>query len=66
MDSKTRTSAKTVSWMIISISIAVALIGAMTGRWLEVVVGNLILAPVFTVLFALHERLWLRVKWGMV
>ena len=65
MESKSRTGLKTLSWLVISISIAIILIGAMTGRWLEVIVGNLILAPAFTILFALHERIWLKVKWGI-
>jgi uncharacterized membrane protein len=65
MESKARTGAKTVSWLTITITIAVLLVGAMTGRWMEVIVGNLILAVIFTPLFALHERIWLKVKWGM-
>jgi len=54
-ETKTRTWARAVSWRLIAMLITIPFAG-----WQ----GAIALAIIHTIIFYVHERVWLRVSWG--
>jgi len=64
MISKKRSLAKSLTWRVIAI-VSTLLIGyAMTGSWAFALSLTLVSNVINFVLYYMHERIWLKVKWG--
>jgi uncharacterized membrane protein len=64
MVSKKRSLAKSLTWRVIAV-ISTFVIGyAMTGSWSFALSLTLVSNIINFVLYYIHERLWLQVKWG--
>ena len=65
IESHKRTITKSVTYRISAWSITVPVTLAMTGSWAMALGGSTLLHALLTVAYYIHERAWLKVKWGM-
>jgi uncharacterized membrane protein len=65
MVSKRRSLAKSITWRLIAVVVTFLVGYVMTGSW-EVAASLSIVSNLINfILYYLHERFWLRVKWGV-
>lgn len=59
-----RSSSKSIIWRIVGIFILGIVTYAYTRRWVQTGLITFIHHAVFLLVFYLHERIWLKMKWG--
>jgi uncharacterized membrane protein len=65
MDSRIRSITKSITWRITGIWVLLALGYIITGSWEKASAISITFHLVRIVLYYVHERLWLRTKWGI-
>jgi uncharacterized membrane protein len=62
--SKTRSLAKSLTWRVLAIVVTFASIYVLTGELTTATAGTILTNSINFVLYYLHERFWLKIKWG--
>lgn len=62
--SKARSLAKSLTWRVLAIVVTFASIYVLTGELTTATAGTLLTNSINFVLYYLHERFWLKIKWG--
>jgi uncharacterized membrane protein len=65
-ENRPRSLVKALTWRIEAIAMLMLLSWLITRNWGDTMLIVAIFQSVQTILFYLHERIWLRVKWGVV
>lgn len=63
--SKTRSLAKSLTWRVVAIIVTFASIYFLTGEIITATAGTVLTNSINFVLYYLHERVWLKVTWGL-
>ncbi len=64
MITKTRSIAKSITWRLIAIAVTFIVGFAMTGNWQFAASLSLLSNFINFVLYYIHERFWLQIRWG--
>jgi uncharacterized membrane protein len=64
METHKRSMVKSLTWRIVGIVMLGAIAYAVTRDWKEMGIITLIFHSVRMILYYVHERIWLRIKWG--
>lgn len=64
MITKRRSLAKSITWRAIAIAVTFVVGYVMTGNWQFAASLSLISNLINFVLYYLHERFWLKIRWG--
>ena len=59
-----RTVAKMISYRVTAFLLTVPLTYLMTGNWSSAFEGSALIHVVLTLDYYIHERIWLKIKWG--
>ena len=65
MESKRRTWAKALTWQLLGLLVSLIVGYFFTGNWGSACGLSLALAGAGLITYALHERLWQRIQWGL-
>jgi len=63
--SRSRSLAKSLTWRVLAIIVTFASIYLLTGEIITATAGTLLTNSINFVLYYLHERVWLKVTWGL-
>jgi uncharacterized membrane protein len=63
--SRSRSLAKSLTWRVLAIIVTFASIYFLTGEIITATAGTLLTNSINFVLYYLHERVWLKVTWGL-
>jgi uncharacterized membrane protein len=63
--SKARSLAKSLTWRVLAIIVTFASIYVLTGELTTATAGTVLTNSINFVLYYLHERFWLKIKWGI-
>ena len=63
--SKTRSLAKSLTWRVLAVIVTFASIYFLTGEIVTATAGTVLTNSINFVLYYLHERVWLKVTWGL-
>jgi uncharacterized membrane protein len=63
--SRSRSLAKSLTWRVLAIIVTFASIYFLTGEIITATAGTLLTNSINFVLYYLHERVWLKVPWGL-
>lgn len=59
-----RTIARMISYRITALLLTIPMTYLLTGNWSSAFSGSVILHVVLTLDYYIHERVWLKIKWG--
>lgn len=59
-----RTLTKMVTYRVSAWLLTIPLLFLMTGDWSESVTGSVLVHIVLSLDYYIHERIWLKIKWG--
>lgn len=62
--SKARSLAKSLTWRVLAIVVTFASIYVLTGELTTATAGTILTNSINFVLYYLHERFWLKIRWG--
>ena len=65
-ETRKRSLVKSISWRVICIVASIFISLLLTGKWDIAVLIGTVYNVVTMVLYYFHERLWNRVKWGLI
>jgi len=65
-ETHTRTIARMISYRISALLLTIPMTYLLTGDWELAFSGSLILHVVLTLDYYIHERIWLKIKWGKI
>jgi hypothetical protein len=63
-ETHTRTIARMISYRITALLLTIPMTYLLTGDWSSAFSGSIILHIVLTLDYYVHERVWLKIKWG--
>lgn len=66
METKSRSIAKALSWRFLATLITIFIVLIYTGRWQSAAVIGLLDTTIKVMIYYFHERLWLRVSFGLI
>ena len=66
MENKKRSLVKAIIWRLIILVLLSALLYAIAGDWKKMTLIALVFGIFHTILYYAHERIWARIKWGMI
>ena len=61
-----RTIARMISYRLTALLLTIPLTYLLTGSWVSAFEGSVILHVVLTLDYYIHERIWLKIKWGKI
>jgi uncharacterized membrane protein len=65
METRLRSWIKSVTWRVLGILILGVITWYFTGSWTQTTWITLTFHTIRIILYYFHERLWLRIKWGL-
>lgn len=65
-ETHTRTVARMISYRITALLLTIPMTYLLTGDWGSAFSGSVILHIVLTLDYYVHERVWLKIKWGKI
>jgi uncharacterized membrane protein len=66
METHKRSMMKSLTWRIVGVVLLLAIAWSVTHNWKEMTIITIVFHSIRMVLYYVHERLWLRVKWGRI
>lgn len=66
METHKRSMVKSLTWRIVGVVLLGGIAYAVTRDWKEMSIITIIFHSVRMVLYYFHERIWLRINWGMI
>ena len=66
METHRRTIARMISYRITALLLTIPLTYLLTGNWETAFSGSVFLHIVLTLDYYVHERIWLKIKWGKI
>jgi len=66
METHKRSMMKSLTWRILGIVLLLIIAWFVTHDWKEMTIITIVFHSIRMVLYYVHERIWLRVKWGRI
>ena len=61
-----RTVVRMITYRLSALLLTIPVMYILTGNWVESVSGSVLIHVLLSVDYYIHERIWLKIKWGRI